>query len=75
MLEFRAVSCTMWLNRDLEILQMAALQEQGVAGELGVTVGPAGQHLPNDVQNCSTQVRRAASPWCQPPSGDHQASL
>lgn len=58
MLEFRAVSSTMWLSRDLEILQMAALQGPG---EQGVTVGPAGQHLPSDMQNCSTQVRRAES--------------
>lgn len=76
MLEFRAVSSTMWLNRDLEIIQMAAVRGQGEQGvTVGVTVEPAGQHLPNDVQTCSTQVRRAESPWCQPPPGDHQESL
>lgn len=72
MLEFRAVSSAMWLNKNFEILQMAALQGWG---EQGMTVGPAGQHLPNDVQTCGTQVRRPESPWCQPPPDDHQKSL
>lgn len=54
MLEFRAVSSIIWLNRDLEILEMADLQGQG---KQGVTVRPAGQHLPDGVQNCSSKVR------------------
>lgn len=55
MLGFRAVSSATWLNRNFEILQMAAVQGQGEQGvTVGVTVEPAGQHLPNDVQTYST---------------------
>lgn len=71
MLEFKVVLSSVWINGDLEILQMAAVQGQG---EQGVVVGPARQHLPDDIQNCSTQMRSEFL-WCQPPPGDHQASL
>lgn len=71
MLEFRAVSSIIWLNRGLEILEMADLQGQG---KQGVTVNQQGSTFPMACRTAAQRLGEQSPHDVIPPAGGHQAN-